>query len=461
MAWLTVQSLQSGFNDYLKEKQSQELKILSASLAQYYVQNGDFSGLRHRPHLVRQLIDQSLGREAPPVDEVSPNERAFSPLRREPDAPAPLRPRRIEMGGRISLLDERGDPVFGPLRSDAQVMREAVVVQGRTVATLIAPLPQFALESTTSDFIRKQIKQILWLALALITLAMGLGLWLGKHLVKPIAGLRQLTREIAHGRLEARATVETQDEIGELARHINAMAQALQHSDQKRKKVMADLSHELRTPLTVMRAEVEALIDGVRPLNQDAILSLNAEIHHLKQLIDDLHQLALADAGDLHFNFEMIDVLDLVRQVGKRFKTRFESAQLRLQFDFPNEAIFVHADQGRLTQVLENLLENSLRYTDAPGEVQLSLNVQSGQSQLVQIVIADSAPTVEPAQLDKIFDRLFRADAARFRASGASGGSGLGLSICRSIILAHQGEIKATQSGLGGIAIHIVLPKGK
>lgn len=444
MAWLTAQSLQTGFNSYLKEKQLADLRKVASGLAQYYEEHQSFDGLRHRPRVVRQIIDRALGR----ITQENPEEAIAdgdAPPRRRP-------PPSSEMGPRISLIDEAGQPVFGPLRQTPHHLSVVAESAGARIGHVLAPMPEFAFEKNTADFIRTQLQHIAILALFLIALAMVVAFWLGKHLVRPIAGLRQVTRQIASGQLQARAAIVNQDELGDLAQHVNVMAQHLENQERKRKKMIADLSHELRTPLTVMRAEVEAMIDGVRPMNLDAAHSLEAEIAHLNKLVDDLHQLALADAGDLHFHFAPVELGDLLRQIAERFAARYQKAQLHLQLDLPAHALTLSADSGRLTQVLENLLENSLRYTDAPGTVVLRLRQQAG---LILIELEDSAPGLEAGTHAQLFERLYRKDSARSRAKG---GSGLGLAICRSLVQAHRGEILASASVLGGIKMTIALP---
>lgn len=477
MAWLTGKSLQSGFNAYLKEKQLIDLHKVAVVLATYYREYGDFSGLRHNPRVVRPLIDRALERVPDPIEKEADFDHEAPPaLRRHNLRPAqgmapasesaqtPRPPRRalggearprpgiLDLGPRLSLIDEYAEPVFGPLRQNQITLQEAVILDGKTVGTVLAPIPEFAFERTTLDFIRKQMTHIVVLALVLILIAALVSMWLGKHLVSPIASLRKTTQQIANGHLHARAETINQDEIGDLAQHINAMAKHLEQNELKRRKVMADLSHELRTPLTVMRAEVEAMIDGVRPLNAESVRSLEAEIRHLNKLVDDLHQLALVDAGDLRFHFENCNLTELLQQLGQRFQARMLQAQLQLHMDVPERPVQLYADSSRLTQVLENLLENSLRYTDAGGKVVLRMNEELG---MVRICIEDSAPGLAEGLHQKMFERLYREDQARSRAKA---GSGLGLSICRGLVHAHQGEIHASASALGGVKITILLP---
>jgi two-component system sensor histidine kinase BaeS len=461
LAWLSARSLQSGFNDYLKEKQEQELKKVATAFGGYYRAHQSFADLRHNPRVVRPILNRALDRGEANDDDAGVNperprpDRGRPPPReggRERPGPGPQAPPGMEIGPRLSLLDADGEPVFGPLRAGAQSLQAPIEVNGERVGTMIAPIPEFDLEKTTLDFVRSQIKHILFFSIAVLSIATLVSVWLGQHLVKPIAGLRRVTQQIAQGKLDARAAIDSQDELGGLASYINRMAGALESNEKKRRKIMADLSHELRTPLTVMRAEVEAVIDGVRPLNVESMQSLEAEIKHLNKLVEDLHQLALADSGDLRFQFETVDVLELLRQIAARFEARMQEMELSLKLDLPSSPLQLSADASRLTQVIENLLENSLRYTDAGGKV--VMRAQGGAG-MVRLTIEDSAPGLRDGGYEQLFERLHREDQARSRAKG---GSGLGLSICRLLVQAHRGEISAGPSTLGGVKVEILLP---
>jgi two-component system sensor histidine kinase BaeS len=261
-----------------------------------------------------------------------------------------------------------------------------------------------------------------------------------------------VTAKIAQGKLDTRAPVLGRDELAELAEHINEMAQSLENNEQQRRKVLADMSHELRTPLTVVRGEIEALLDGIRKADGRALESLHAEVLRLNKLVDDLYQLALADAGDLHYARNRIDLSELVDDVAERFKTRAAKCGLQLTIKLPEHAMQVMADSGRLTQVVTNLLENSVRYTDEGGNIVIALRKDGEHAELS---VEDSAPGVPDGAHMRLFERLYRVDKARSRDRG---GSGLGLSICKSLIEAHQGRILAMPSSLGGLKILVRLP---
>ncbi|HEX8955599.1 MAG TPA: ATP-binding protein, partial [Burkholderiaceae bacterium] len=212
------------------------------------------------------------------------------------------------------------------------------------------------------------------------------------------------------------------------------------------------VSHELRTPLSVIRGEIEALQDGIRRADANALESLHGEVLRLNKLVDDLYQLALAESGGLHYHKERLDLAELVRELGENFQVRAAKAGLRLMLRDPGQALPVLGDAGRLAQVMSNLLENSIRYTDAGGSIVLS---SRAEGMLAEVCVEDSAPGVPDGAHKKLFERLYRVDQARSRNRG---GSGLGLAICKSLVEAHGGTIAAMPSTLGGVKMLIHLP---
>ncbi len=479
MAWVTSQNLQRGFIAYLNQVQAQDLEKLRDLLTERYRETGNFEWLRNNPRAMRELLNRIRPRQEASNPERAPPPRADPPPRnsepgpppgadgvaRERSPPPPGSPGRdgpprpgnrpppdpTSFGPRLSMTDETGRPLIGP--PDApQGTSLNIEVDGKVVGKLnLEPLQQVA-GATDTSFIRNQIRDLIWLALALIGFSVLLAIGLARHFLRPIAGLRNATQRIAQGQFDARAPVLNRDELSELAQHVNAMAQALEAGERQRHRMLADVSHELRTPLTVIRGEIEALLDGIRQADPRALDSLHAEVLRLNKLIDDLHQITLADAGDLHYRRQALDFGALVRAVLARYQVRAEAAGLKLSAAFDPQALRVHGDPDRLTQVITNLLENSLRYTDAGGTIACSLTTREGQAELT---IEDSAPGVAPGVHARLFERLYRVDQARSRASG---GSGLGLSICKAMVEAHEGTIQALPSSLGGIKILVLLP---
>jgi two-component system sensor histidine kinase BaeS len=245
--------------------------------------------------------------------------------------------------------------------------------------------------------------------------------------------------------------VGTRDELGRLAADFNRLAETLERNETLRRRFMADVSHELRTPLAVLSGELEALEDGVRALTPESLASLRVEVNALGKLVDDLNQLALSDVGALAYRKETLDVVPLLEQALDSYRERLAERRLAVETAFDGAAS-VFGDADRLVQMFRNLLENSARYTDPGGRVRVAAR---REGERVAIDFDDSAPGVPQDALPHLFERFYRVEASRSRANG---GAGLGLAICRSIALAHGGDISADRSALGGLRVRVALP---
>lgn len=218
-----------------------------------------------------------------------------------------------------------------------------------------------------------------------------------------------------------------------------------------RRDFMADISHELRTPLAVLRGELEAIQDGVRQFTPESVASLQAEVGTLTKLVNDLHQLSMSDEGALAYQKTSLDLIPLLEVASGAFRERFASRGLTIQLSLP-DSMTVFGDRDRLMQLFNNLLENSLRYTDSGDGLHISAEQRE---RMVLLTFADSAPGVSDDQLQRLFERFYRTEGSRNRASG---GSGLGLAICVNIVQAHNGLIRAAHSPFGGVSITVELP---
>lgn len=471
MAWIGSQNLKNGFITYLQELESHDLDALSQLLAADYRQNGNFNRFESNRRALRDMVDKirppppaSEG-DLPPAQDVRPRPEYPRPERNAPrhrqeqregirEADAPRRPPPIDptgFGQRLSLIDQDGHALVGT-PDGAVGHAQDIVVDKHIVGSLkLAPLRSLA-NSNGSGFVRGQIRQTIWLAAGLAIFSILFSIWLARHLLRPVVSLRSVTKRIAQGQFDARATVVSRDELGDLAVQINSMAQALQHNDAQRRKILSNVSHELRTPLTVIRGEIEAMLDGIRDINAKGLKSLQEEVLRLNKLIDDIHQINLADSGDLSYQLERIDLNQLLQETAERYRPAIEKASLRLLLQLAPSPLYVNADPDRLSQVIVNLLENSIRYTDASGCIQCSLK---RVGPLLEMCIEDSAPGAPQGTHTRLFERLYRIDHARSRAHG---GSGLGLAICKALVETQHGKIEALPSSLGGIKMLIRLP---
>jgi two-component system sensor histidine kinase BaeS len=356
--------------------------------------------------------------------------------------------------GRLSIVTVDGRLLSGhqPAPDVDDLLDQAIVVGGQVVAIArIEPGPP-APQGVDAAFLARQYRGILLSGLALVGLAVAGAAWVGRRWLRPVQEARQAAHRIAEGAFDTRLVPRGNDELAGLAQDINAMAGSLQQLEASRRRWIAELSHEMRTPLAVLRGEVECLIDGLRPLDGAALLSLHAEVARLTRLVDDFHHLALSDLRALPCSFAPLDAGELVQQAVARFGPRAGTAGLTLTCELPPAPPPARWDHQRIGQLLDNLLENSVRYTNAPGRIRLALQASGTEARLT---LDDSAPGVDSGSQARLFEPLFRADASRSRLSG---GSGLGLAIAQAIVRSHGGRISATTSSLGGLRIEANLP---
>ncbi|MDQ7905351.1 ATP-binding protein [Phytohabitans sp. ZYX-F-186] len=266
---------------------------------------------------------------------------------------------------------------------------------------------------------------------------------LSRRVLRPIGSLTEAAGRLGRGDLTSRVAVVGSDEVAELGRSFNRMADSLQRGEERQRRLVADVAHELRTPLANLRGYLEALKDGVIEPGSELFASLHEEAVLQQRIVNDLQDLALAEAGTLAYHRTVIDLAEVLETTRAAHHAVAESAGVRLVVATPGPAQ-VYADPDRLRQVLGNLVTNALRATTAGGSVTLSSAVDGPA---VVVRVADTGTGIAPASLPYVFDRFWRADSARGRRTG---GSGLGLSIARQIVTDHGGTITvASQLGVG------------
>jgi two-component system OmpR family sensor kinase/two-component system sensor histidine kinase BaeS len=278
------------------------------------------------------------------------------------------------------------------------------------------------------------------LAVALSLLAAAL---LSRTLTAPLQRLAVAARAVAGGDLSQRVTVQGGSaEFVEVAQEFNEMTSALQTATKLRQNLMADVAHELRTPLSVLQGNLRALLDDVYPLEKPEIARLYDETRLLSRLVEDLRELALAEAGQLGLNRRQADLGALFKMTMDNFAPVAEAKALKLNLEIADALPAWPCDPDRIAQVLRNLLSNALRHTPEGGAITLAAEEVGGA---LRVTVADSGEGIAPDDLAHVFDRFWRADRSRNRESG---GSGLGLAIARGLIQAHGGRIWV-ESALG------------
>ena len=430
-------NFERGFLGYLNELAVERMALAKPRLERAYLQNGNWDFLRDNRNAWHGLVRPAPG------DDLSEQAQTSSIL--TPDLTGAML--------RMSLLDRQNQFVVGFPDTSEQALRVPLLAYGETVGWLTMAPFQSVADGGDQRFQRGQAKTTLAIVALALLLSALIAWWVARTLLAPVRRVAAATHRLAAGHHDVRVPVDSRDEVGQLSRDFNHLALTLGRNENLRRSFMADVSHELRTPLGILKGELEALEDGINPLNAEAVSSLQAEVARIGGLVDDLHELALSDAGALSYRQEPMDLVALLKRAGQAHKSRFESAGLRLEMQLPPAPAMVSGDSARLLQLIDNLLENCRRYTDAPGTVQVTLQETPAQWRLD---VDDSAPGVPTELQHQLFDRFFRVDGSRSRATG---GSGLGLAICRNIVQAHGGQITADASRLGGVRISIELPR--
>jgi two-component system sensor histidine kinase BaeS len=362
----------------------------------------------------------------------------------------------------LVLVDANGEVVFS--RGDNQVIEESlqrdrgrgvpIIVDGNVVGWLRSvPLSQSPRpDSPEARFLADTTRAILYSALGATAIALLLGVLLARTLTRPIRELTLVTRVLAKGDLGQQVSVRTRDELGELAASFNQMSADLARVSELRRQMMADIAHELRTPLSLILGYTESLSDGKLPATQETFDIIHDEAQHLSRLIDDLRTLSLADAGELPLARRPVDPRTLLERAMSAHLPEAQQQGISIQVDASPDLPQVEVDPGRMAQVLENLVNNALRYTPEGGRIILSVKAEVNT---INLRVQDNGVGIAPEDLPYVFDRFYRSDKARQRHGGESG---LGLAIARSIVEAHGGSL-SVESTLGeGTTFTIALP---
>jgi signal transduction histidine kinase len=305
-----------------------------------------------------------------------------------------------------------------------------------------------------TESFQQAVNEILLVAatLAIIT-AVFVSTFVTRRIVKPVREMQEASRHIANGHYEERVHISGEDELAELAQSFNQMAYTLAQTEDRRRRLIGDVAHELRTPLSSIKSVMEGLQDGVLAAEPATFLSVEREVNRLERLVHDLEELSKAEAGQISLELELISPITFVQTAVERLMLQFDDKRVKLEAVLPDELPDVLVDRARMTQVMLNLLGNALQYTPEGGQVTVNTWVDIHN---VVISVQDTGIGIPSDSLPHIFERFYRVDKSRSRAGG---GSGIGLTISKHLVEAHNGQLTTSSPGLNqGSTFEVKLP---
>lgn len=438
--WQVFQwSFDKGFVSYATERDTEFVQQMSTRTANLYVYYDNWNFLVDESYLenkwqaykLMHMKDHTAAPETPNLDLIYPSQYYRT---------------------RFLLFDVNQKSIIGKGKFK-KVITEPVVVNDKTVGYVGLKSMRELVQDQTLRFVRQQGEAFLLISAFMLIIAALLTWPLAQWLSTPICYMRHATRKLAAGDFDTRLKVKGHDELSDLGRDFNNLAKTLDKTRKARKRWVADTAHELRTPVAILRGEIEAMQDGIIKVTPDSLNSLLQETMHMCRMIDDLNQLSMHDMGSLSYQMEPADIDEVLEDTVQSMTRTFNDANITLELNINKKPDYeLMVDTDRLFQLFSNLMNNSLKYTDAPGSLTISL---TKESDVIEIRFEDSSPGVNEEDKERIFEQFYRVENSRNRETG---GRGLGLAICSQIIDGHSGNMLAYHSPQGGLGIKITLP---
>lgn len=347
-----------------------------------------------------------------------------------------------------------GEVISGQGKSSGISLKNS---SGNVISYLFVTGRSAVQESDISPLLSSLKTAVVRVGIIAIVVALIFAVILSNRLIKPIKMLTGAAQSLSTGNLSARVKESGNDEIALLGKTFNEMAEHLQQSEVRKKALTADIAHELRSPLAVQRAQLEAMQDGIVPMNVENLQTVVDQTNFLARLVDDLRTLALVDAGELPLELQEVNLPELIQQVVERFQPQTVQHKVTIEVG-ENRYVtdkYVMADSDRLVQIFSNLLSNALNHTPENGRIVIDL-FEKGNT-LVSTV-SDTGCGVPEESLAHIFERFYRGDKSRNHEFSSTG---LGLSIARNLARVHGGDLVAANGQNGGAVFTFTLPLKK
>lgn len=459
IATLITFSMRAGFINYILQAELDRFEpLIEALVERHDATNPGWPELKGNRRQFSELIREAIppaarlnGQQKPQQGERKPPPRRDGDQKRQPRRAGPSDP--MSLGRRMAVLDSNQKFIAGARFDHTNSGLRAIPdANGQILGYISIVRPGANDNAANALFLKDQLRVLgltLFMALLLSAIAAYL---LARQFTKPVNRLVSGTDALAKGEYDLRLEKSSEDEFGNLVEQFNKLAAQLSAQEKAERQWMSDTSHELQTPIAVLRAEIEAMQDGVRNADEKTLNTLHQSVTRLSALVKDISQLSNAREGRLVVNWTREDISVMAAQAAQKAHGLIEDAGLTLETDL-QDGLMADCDAMRIGQLLDNIINNARRYTHAPGTIKLS--VKSDDKKHVTIRVDDSNNCPPEHARKKLFDRFYREDQSRARASG---GSGLGLSICKLIVDAHNGQIEVEPSPLGGLAMIIKLP---
>jgi len=419
--FFTYRSTRSEIGRFEERAEMMRARRVDFELSHYYRQQGDWEGIQPFVAQWGNLYGERIILTGTDGVVVADSEEELLGKPYTPDAP----------GRPMSLL--RGAGTIGVLYITQESSPEVGLVSLNIVGRAIG-------------------RFFLWGGLLAVGIALLLTFVLSRRILAPVKALTQAARQLGKGDFSQRVNSSDKGEVGELAQSFNSMANDLERAEQLRRNMVADVAHELRTPLSNLRGYLEAIRDGVKKPDADTIHSLGEEATLLSRLVDDLQELSLAEAGELKLNCQVGDITELIKQTVPVVRSQAAAKGVSVSVDLPGKLPAVDIDSHRISQVLYNLLENAVAHTNQGDSITVAARQQDNQ---VKISVVDTGEGIPAEDLANIFERFYRVDKSRTRATG---GSGLGLTIAKRLVEAHGGNIEVNSKPGKGSSFTFTLP---
>ncbi|WP_426369896.1 ATP-binding protein [Pseudocolwellia sp. HL-MZ7] len=462
-------SIRNGMVDYVNSKEVESLSPVITELSKEYKRSGNWSDFEDNQGRFIRLLQTQLtsdsfvprhsepNRNKPPrgLRRPPPSDHFGSEFGPKDDFPSNSRPPIGVPEVYYALFDVKQNYLVGKYVEDLTYSKVPILVNKEIVGYFAVSKRNRLTEGYELDYIEKQQEYLWVIALVMMLFVVLITLPLARHVVEPIKLIANGMHRLTQGDYKQSIDSRRNDEFGELSRDYNELALTLAENESARKRWLANISHELRTPVAILSLELEAMLDGIRPMTKENITSASDELKHLAKLIDDLHQLTVADVDGMQYSKQNENLTLLLISEQNKYQSYLADAGITLVLDLISDPINIYSDKTRLLQLFENILNNSIKYSEASTVKISSRLLKHEDKALVELTFEDDGVGVDDEHLDHLFEYLYRTDESRNRKTG---GAGLGLSICNNIVIAHQGEIVAVRSNLGGLAIKIKLP---